>query len=389
MSGSISKPKLLYLVTEDWYFCLHWLPVARAARDAGFDVVVATRVRQHGKQIEREGFRLIPIRLRRGSVNLFREMVSVIELIRIYQRERPDLVHHLTLKPVLYGSLAADVAGVPAVVNTLTGMGYVFTSDQWKARLLRPIVRFGFKMLLSRSRSRLILLNPDDLRMLVEAGDIDPDRGTVIRGPGVDIAHFAPTPEPEGVPIAAMVSRMLWQKGVDVLVEASRRLRQRGIPLRVVLVGELDSDSPDSIPEQQLHQWCVEGVVEWWGHRDELASVWAQAHIAVLPTSYGEGIPKALLEAAACGRPIVATDVPGCREIVREEVTGLLVPAKDPTALAGAIERLATSAELRRRLGGRGREIVVSEFSESSVVERTLEVYQSMLPDRMVVRPER
>ncbi len=389
MSRSLLKRKLLYLVTEDLYFCSHRLPNACAVLDAGFEVVVATRVRNHGEQIERQGFRLIHIRLRRGSTNPFRELMSVLELIQIYRRERPDLVHHVAVKPVLYGSLAADIAGVPAVVNTLTGMGYLFKSARWKARLLRPIVRFGFKILLNRWRSRLVLQNSDDLRMLVEAGYIDPGRIALIRGSGVDIARFAPTPEPEGVPIAALVSRMLWDKGAGVLVEASRRLRQRGIPLRVVLVGEPDLENPDSIPEEQLREWCAEGVVEWWGYCDDIPSLWAQAHIAVLPTSYGEGVPKTLLEAAACERPIVATDVPGCREILRQEQNALLVPTKDPEALAEAIERLATSAELRRRLGRRGRQIVVSQFSESLVVEQTLEVYRSLLPDQLAVPAER
>lgn len=381
MRGSSLKPKLLYVVSEDWYFCSHRLPIARAARDAGFAVAVATRIRDHGEQIEGEGLRLVPLTLRRRSSSPLRELASILALIRMYRRERPDLVHHVAVKPILYGSLAARIAGVPAVVNAFAGMGYAFTSGRWTARLLRPMLRFGFRMLLNNRRSRLIVQNLDDMRMLVEACNIDVGRVTLIRGSGVDIARFRPTPEPEGVPIAGFVSRMLWDKGAAVLVEASRRLRQRGVPLRVVLVGDPDPDNPASIPEERLRQWQTEGAVEWWGHCGDIPSFWAHSHIAVFPTTYGEGVPKTLLEAAACGRPLVATDVPGCREIVRHEENGLLVPENDPAALASAIERLAASPELRRDLGQRGREIVVAEFSEAVVVERTLGLYRSMLSE--------
>lgn len=378
MTASNAKPKLLYLVTEDWYFLSHRLALARAARDAGFEVVVATRVSEHGEQIAAEGFRLVPIKLRRRSHAPLGEAAALLEIIRLYRRERPDLVHHVALKPTLYGALAAAVTGTPAVVNALTGMGYVFISRDWKARAVRPVIRTCFRLLLDRPGSRLILQNPDDKRMLVKAGVIAPGRVAVIRGSGVDTSHFAPAPEPAGPPVALLVSRMLWDKGIGEAVEAARILRERGVPLRLVLAGAPDPENPASIPEAQLRRWNAEGVIEWKGHVDDVAAALRESHIAVLP-SYREGLPKTLLEAAAAARPIVASDVPGCREIARHGENGLLVPARQVGPLADAIERLAGDAELRQRMGRRGREMVEECFSEAAVAGQTLALYRDML----------
>ena len=378
MTAARDKPVLLYLVTEDWYFWSHRLPIARAARAAGWEVLVATRVAEHGERIRREGFRLVPIGLRRRSLAPWREVAAIAELARLYRRERPDLVHHVAMKPVLYGSLAAALAGVPAVVNALAGMGYVFTSSGVKARLLRPLIRTAFRWLLDRPNSRLILQNPDDVAAMTE-GTVTAERVALIRGSGVDTQVFRPREEPGGTPVAVMVSRMLWDKGVGELVEAARLLRRREVPLRVVLVGPPDPDNPASIPERQLSDWDASGDIAWWGERSDIAEIWAQGQIAVLP-SHREGLPKSLLEAAACGRPMVAADVSGCREIVKDGVTGLLVPPGDAGGLADALERLARDPDLRRRLGAAARDLVEREFSEEAVVAQTLALYRSLVP---------
>ncbi len=378
MTAARDKPVLLYLVTEDWYFWSHRLPIARAAQAAGWEVMVATRVAKHGERIRREGFRLVPIGLRRRSLAPWREAAAIAELARLYRRERPDLVHHVAMKPVLYGSLAATLAGVPAVVNALAGMGYVFTSSGVKARLLRPLIRAAFRWLLDRPNSRLILQNPDDIAAMTE-GTVAAERVALIRGSGVDTQIFRPREAPEATPVAVMVSRMLWDKGVGELVEAARLLRRREVPLRVVLVGPPDPNNPASIPERQLSDWDASGDVAWWGERSDIAEIWATSQIAVLP-SYREGLPKSLLEAAACGRPMVATDVSGCREIVKDGVTGLLVPPGDAGALADALERLARDPDLRRRLGAAARDLVERELSEEAVVAQTLALYRSLVP---------
>jgi glycosyltransferase involved in cell wall biosynthesis len=378
MTVARDKPVLLYLVTEDWYFWSHRLPIARAARAAGWEVMVATRVAQHGERIRREGFRLVPVGLRRRSLAPWREAAAIAELLHLYRRERPDLVHHVGMKPVLYGSLAAALAGVPAVVNALAGMGYVFTSSEVKARLLRPLVRTAFHWLLDRGNSRLILQNPDDVAVMTKA-TVAPERVVMIRGSGVDTDAFILGDEIAGAPVAVMVSRMLWDKGVGELVDAARLLQRRGVSLRVVLVGSPDPENPASIPERQLRDWHASGDVAWWGERSDVAKIWADCHIAVLP-SYREGLPKSLLEAAACGRPLVATDVSGCREVVRDGATGLLVPPRDARALADALERLATDRDLRRRMGAAARDLVAREMSEKVVVAQTMALYGSLAP---------
>lgn len=374
--------KLLFLVTEDWYFCSHRLPIARAARDAGFEVVVGTRVGKHGLCIQQEGFRLIPLAMRRCSKNPFRELSTILEIIQIYRREQPDLVHHVAMKPVLYGSLAAQLTGVPAVVNALAGLGFVFSSDCWKAKLLRPWIRSALRRLLNQERGKVILQNLDDQRLLIETDVLSRDHTVLIRGSGVDISRFQTSYEPgDGLIVVTLVARMLLDKGVVEFIKAIRLLKHKGMSFRAVLVGEPDPENPAAIPAHQLMAWQSEGVIEWWGRQGDISKVWKQSHIAVLP-SYREGLPRTLLEAAACARPIIATDVPGCREIVQHESNGLLVPVKDPAALACAIERLIFDKDLRYKMGRKGRELVQREFADSIVVHKTLDLYRSMLGQR-------
>ena len=370
-------PKLLFLVTEDWYFCSHRLPLARAAKAAGYEVVVATRVSAHAEAIRAEGFKLVPIGLRRSGRNPWRELKAILEIVGIYRRERPDLVHHVALKPVLYGAIAARLAHVPAVVNALAGLGFVFASASRKARLLRPWVVGALRLSVDADGSALIMQNPDDRKMLVEAGIVKAARIRLIRGSGVDIRRFAPSPEPAGTPLVMLPSRLLWDKGVGEFVAAAGLLRERGAEARFALVGDGDPGNPATIPEGRLRAWQAEGAVEWWGRREDMPAVLASSHVVCLP-SYREGLPKVLLEAAACGRPLVATDVPGCREIVIDGGNGLLVPPRDAPALAEAIGRLIKEPGLRADMGRRGRELVEAQFSEERVVAQTLAVYREL-----------
>jgi glycosyltransferase involved in cell wall biosynthesis len=371
-------PKILFLVTEDWYFCSHRLPIACAARDAGFDVVVATRVNEQGDRIREKGLRLIPLDLKRGDKNVLAGLKAVAKLIRLYRSERPDIVHHVAMKPILYGSLAARIAHIPSTINAFAGMGYLFISSGLQARALRVFIVPAFRFILNIPRSRLIIQNPDDCRLLESLGIADRTRIVSIRGSGVDTDRFAPTPEPEGTPVVIMASRMLWDKGVGEFVGASRQLREREIPSRFVLVGQDDPENPSSIPPSRLREWHEQGLVEWWGHRDDMPEVFSRAHVVCLP-SYREGLPKVLLEAASSGRPLVATDVPGCREIVRHGVNGLLVPARDAGALAAAIQQLLENPALRLKMGARGREMAVQEFSVEKIIEETIKMYRELL----------
>ncbi len=375
----IRKPKLLYFVTEDWYFCSHRLPLALAAYEAGYEVLVATRVNQHGDLIRSHGLELIPIELSRRSRNPLKELSVIWQTLRIYRQHKPDIVHHVALKPILYGAIAAKLTGVPNVINALAGLGYLFISKRLQARVLRPLVETAFQLLLNRARSRTIFQNPDDLRLLIGRGVLTKERAVLIRGSGVDTKLYKYTPDPNtGTLLVVLAARMLWDKGVREFVEAARILKSQGIQARFALVGEGDIDNPASISPTQLTSWHDEKIIEWWGQHEDMPQVFAQAHIVCLP-SYREGLPKVLIEAAACGRPIVATDVPGCREIVRHNENGLLIPAKDPQALAVALNRLLNDAELRESMGKRGRAMVEAEFSTEYVVEQTLQLYKELL----------
>jgi len=371
------SPTILYLVTEDWYFCSHRLPVARAARDAGARIIVATRVADHGAAIEREGFALRPLAWRRGGLAPLREARSLAAIQRLYRRERPDLVHHVALKPMVYGSLAAGRHG-PIVLNALTGLGTVLKGD--RQRLLGGLVGGLLPLLLDGKHRHLLVQNPDDRDLALRRRFVAPDRLTLIRGSGVDLDRFAPSPEPPGPPVAALVGRMLAVKGVADLAAAARLLRQRGVALRLWLAGPSDADSPSAIPLARLRGWQAEGLLEWQGAVGDVAELWRRAHIAVLPSQGGEGVPKSLLEAAAAGRPLVATDVAGCREIVRPGETGLLVPRRDPAALADALAKLAVDPALRRRLGSAARRLAEAEFGEARVAAETLALYRRLLP---------
>ena len=372
------KIRILYLVTEDWYFVSHRLGLAQAVRDAGADVVVVTRIRNHAEIILNQGFRLVSFLLPRSQLSLISEIKSIVNLVRIYRMERPDLVHHVALKPSLYGSMAAMLVSGIAFVNALTGLGFVFTTGHWMGHVLQPIVRLGGRLLLGGRKTRTIVQNPDDLETLAKARIIRRDRTVLIPGSGVDLSAFHPLPDPDGIPTVAVVSRMLWNKGIGELVAAARILRERGLMVRVLLIGMPDPENPTSIPEAQLCEWHDDGLVQWWGFRDSVPDVWRQAHVAVLP-SYREGLPKSLLEAAACGRPIVATDVPGCREIVKHGENGFLVPLGDSRALADSLETLLGDAELRRRMGAKSRMLVESRFQQKIVIDETLKLYASLL----------
>ncbi|MDH4082704.1 MAG: glycosyltransferase family 4 protein [Nitrospira sp.] len=373
-----SSPRILFLVTEDWYFWLHWLDLARATRDAGFEVLLATRIQEHGQQISQQGFKLFPISLLRRSLNPIRELLAVWELVRLYRSEKPDIVYHIAVKPIFYGSIAARLTGIRHVINVFAGLGYAYTSNSINARLLRLFLRVGLRAAFAREGSVAVFQNEEDRAQLTHDRIVEEIRARVIPGTGVDIDKFQPTHDKAQESIVLLACRMLWDKGVGEFVEAARLVRQLNLSARFVLVGRCDDDNPASIGLMQLQRWQEEGVVEWWGHRDDMPMVFSRAAVVVLP-SYREGLPVSLLEAAACGKPIVASDVPGCREVVRHRVNGLLVQPRNASALADAVTMLLENEGLRVELGRSGREIVVKEFSAAAVISQTLGLYRELL----------
>ena len=375
------QPRLLFLITEDWYFWSHRLELARAARSAGWDVSIGTRVRDHGKRIEDEGFHLHPLRLVRSSRHPVRELLAIFELVRLYRRVRPDVVHHVALKPILYGSVAARVSRVPAVVNGFAGLGYTFTESGERKDVLRSMIGMALRWAIALPRSRVVFQNEDDAREFADAGIIRHDQIRIIRGTGVDTDKFVPAAghhDGNQDPLVVLAGRMLWDKGIGEFVEAARLLSASGVRARCAIVGMVDEENPAAISEMQLRAWQKEGVVQWWGHRDDMPNVLASAQIVVLP-SYREGFPKVLLEAAACARPLVATDVPGCRAIVKDGINGFLVSPKDPISLCQALVKLLQDPALRARMGAQGREIVVKEFSVERISRETLALYRELL----------
>jgi glycosyltransferase involved in cell wall biosynthesis len=322
--------------------------------------------------------KLIPIEISRRSKNPFVEVALVWQLTKIYKDLRPDIVHHVAVKPVIYGSIAAKLAGVPAVVNAMAGLGFLFSSEKFLARVLRPTIKFVFRFLLNNQRTTVILQNPDDLEVLCGGGIVDRNRVRLIRGSGVDTAIYKRWHETEEVPIVLLASRLLWDKGIGEFVEAARRIRREGMQVRFVIAGVGDDENPTSISSSQLQEWSEEGDVEIWGHCTDMPAVFAGVHIVCLPTNYGEGVPKVLIEAASCGRPIVATDAPGCREIVIDGKNGILIQVSDSEALATAIRKLLRSPETRSRMGEFGRKLVEEKFALERVNRETLEIYGSV-----------
>lgn len=275
--------KLLFLVTEDWYFVSHRLQLARAVRDAGAEVVVMAHFTDSYSTLVKEGFRVIPWQLSRRSLNPLRELNTFFQVINAYRRERPDLLHHVALKPIIYGGCAAMLLGRIPSVNAIAGMGHVFMSPTWQMRLLRlgllGLLRFAF----GNENARVVFQNEENRSFLLKEGVVKLHTTAIIRGAGVNVKEFFPRPEPGGPPVVLLASRMLWEKGIGEFVEAARKLRERNVTARLVLVGKPDPENPGSIAETQLRAWAESGLVEWWGHQDDMAKIMAQANIVCLP----------------------------------------------------------------------------------------------------------
>jgi glycosyltransferase involved in cell wall biosynthesis len=371
--------RMLFVVNSTKYFVSHRLHLARAAREAGWDVHVAALDGPEAEMITAEGFPFYPVPIRRGTLAPWTELGAVMALVSAFRDVRPEVVHNITLKPVLYGTMAARVAGVPAVVNTIAGLGYLYSDDGLRPRVLRTVFRAVARVAFAHPRCRFIFQNAEDLEAFVSDGLTTRSAADLIRGSGVDMSVFVPKDAAAGVPIVVLPSRLLWDKGVGEFVAAARTLRSSGTAARFVLVGEPDPGNPRAVPVEQIHAWREEGTVEWWGYRSDMPAVLASSDIVTLPSAYREGVPKVLIEAASCGRALVATDMPGCRDIVRHEQNGFVVPPRDPAALARALGRLIEDRSLRAAYGASGRELVRREFAIEHVVERTLSVYERVV----------
>lgn len=371
---------IIWLANTDWYLYNFRLSLGKALTGAGHELLMLSPEGSYGQRLRSGGMRWEPILMERLSLNPIREAALMWHLVGLIRRERPHLIHSFTIKCAVYGSLAARLAGVPARVNAVAGMGYVFTSGALKARLLRPLVRMLLKLALGGRNARLILQNPDDVALFRQAGLVDPEHVRLIPGSGVDCVRFSPAPRQVASERVRVVlpARLLWDKGLAEYMEAARLLRSRGVPVDLLLAGTPDPGNPAAVPEPAVREWVSEGLVQWLGHVDDMPALFRSVQIVALP-SYREGLPKGLIEAGASGCALVTTDVPGCREVVTHEVDGLLVPVKDGVALADAIERLVRDPALRQALGVAAREKAITEFDERIVIARTLDVYAELM----------
>ena len=372
--------KLVFVVTEDWFFASHFLPMARAARELGLEVVVVARVRDHRAAIEAVGARVIALDAERRSLNPLAAGYAAGRLAAVLRQEKPDIVHCIALRAILVGGTAAAMAGVRSRVFALTGLGFLGARQDWIGRGARAAVRALVRGL-ETTETRYLFENPDDPRLI----GLDPhgERVVIVGGAGVDPDALTPAPLLPQPPLkVAVVARMLWSKGVDVAVEATRLAQARGVPVELSLYGVPDPSNPKAIPEPTLRAWSSDAGVAWRGPTRDVGAVWREHHVCCLPSRGGEGLPRTLLEGAACGRAIVTTDVPGCRALVRDGLQGFVVPPNDAAALANAFERLAADPALVARLGAAARARVLDGFTERAVMDAVKGLYADMLADR-------
>lgn len=379
------SPRLLIVVNELHFFVSHRLPLALAARDAGYEVHVATRPGRDAARVEALGLAHHPISLSRSGRNPLAELLSVGNLVRLMRHVHPDVVHLVTIKPVLYGGIAARLARVHGVVAAVSGLGFVFTSRRRGARLLRGIVTGLYRVALSHRHLRVIFQNPTDRSLLLSRGVVAPQQTLLVPGSGVDLQAYRAVAETDGEPVVVMAARLLKDKGVVEFIEAARLLRQQGVRARFLLAGEPDPGNPHSVSDAELRAWQAAGDVELLGFRSDIADVFCAAHIVVLPSYYGEGLPKVLIEAAACGRAVVTTDSPGCRDAIEPDVTGLLVSPRDAAALARAIRRLLDDPDLRRRMGQAGRDLAERRYAIERIIDAHLAAYAEVSPRKPAV----
>lgn len=371
---SLSKPVplLLYVVNNPAFFVSHRLPLALAARQAGFEVQVATMNGSAVERIKQLGFEHHSLPLSRSGKNPLKELRSIWAMYRLFKRLQPQVVHAVTIKPVLYGGIAARLAKVPGFLAAVSGLGYIFTNE--KASLTRSVALRLYALALKHPRSRVVFQNTSDRDVLLKAGVVRSEQAVLIRGSGVDLNEYTYVPEKPGTPVALMVSRLLVDKGIREFVEAAKQSQAQGLDLVWQIAGSPDKGNPASVSAEQMREWHHAGVIQWLGEQTNIAELYHNAHIAVLP-SYREGLPKSLIEAAACGRAVVTTDVPGCRDAIEANVTGLLVPAKDAEALYQATVRLAQNDTLRQQFGRAGRDLAERAFDINTVIDSHLRLY--------------
>lgn len=378
MPDTERKKKVLFIFTEDWAFAALFLDRAVAARDAGFEVAVHVRCTTHREIIEREGLLVIPHNISRSGTNPISALWSIWKLAKVFREFKPNIVHLIAIKPIVLGSLASFLYRDAKIINAPVGMGYLFASNDLRARILRPAVRIMLGALLGRRDATTIIENSDDLGSLVEGGFLRRNQIVLVRGTGVNLEVFKSSPELDGVKVVVLVARMLIDKGVFEFVESAKAIKKTHSNVEFWLVGDVDLGNPASLTSQQLQDWATTGVIKWLGYRNDVADILRRCHIVCLP-SYREGFGKVFVEAGATQRAVVATNVPGCREAVEDGRNGILVPPKNVEALTAALTRLLDDDQLRLKMAAEGRKRAENEFSSETINKQTIAVYRQVL----------
>ncbi|NMC58150.1 MAG: glycosyltransferase family 4 protein [Candidatus Methanofastidiosa archaeon] len=364
--------KIALTATTSWNLYNSRLILARDLKSAGHTVHFFAPEDEFTKYLIADGFKWHDFPIKPRGKSVFEEVKSLLFLINLYRSEKPDLVNNFTPKGVIYGSLAARIAGIKRIYNTITGLGFAFSTNA--GTFLRNLLIFLYRI--SLKNTVILFQNRDNLDYFIKSGLSTHKNSILISGSGVDMDRFAPSPEPnKGKIIVILPSRFVEEKGIRYFVEAAKIIKSQNLPIRMVLIGKAEPDQPTSINQNEITTWVTEGIVEWWGWHNEMEKIYPLAHIVCLPTYYMEGIPKSLIEAAACGRPLIATNVPGCREIIHEGENGILVPVKNAKLLANAIIQLANDGDLRRRMGKQSRIIAETEYSAKIIVNEYFNAY--------------
>lgn len=369
---------LLFVVNVDWFFVSHRLPIAMAAMEEGYRVHLACAFTDHGDYLASLGIELHPLTLSRSGTRIGQELKSFFAIYRLIKGIKPDIVHSVTIKPVVYGGVASRLTGIKGRVASISGLGYVFVSRGFKAGVFRRMVSVLYRFAIGSRRTRVIFQNPEDKRLMIQNKVISEKQAILLRGSGVSLKKYPYRPEPDGIPVIAFASRLLRDKGVGEFVRAAHILQARGIKARFWLIGDVDPDNPASVSREMLDAWRKKNVVEIMGYRTDIPELFANSNIIALPSYYGEGLPKVLLEAAACGRAVITTSHPGCRDAIEPGRTGLLVPVRDAEALADAVQKLIENPELRKSMGQAGRTLAEREFAIEKIVDAHLEIYRQL-----------
>jgi len=369
----------LFVVNVAWFFASHRLALAQAALSAGFRVHLASDLEQQSEvaEIRRLGIEFHRMRVVRSGLNLVDEVKTIGELRRIMRVVRPDIVHNVTAKPVIYGSQIAHALGITGIVNAMSGFGYAYSAGPGR-RLLRAALDMAYARSFSPQNVRIVVQNEDDRAEVLRICPAATQRIRLVRGSGVDLSEFGYWPEPEGTPAVVLPARLLREKGVWEFGAAAAELLRTGLAARFVLAGRLDPANRGALTGEQVRELCVKSGLEWIGDCTDMPRLFRESHVVCLP-SYREGMPKVLLEACASGRAVITTDTPGCRDVIQAGRNGLLVPPRDMHALATAIRQLVEDAQCRRRMGAEARILAEREFGVEDVVRTHLEMYRELL----------